>query len=175
VSAERGWDLTVLRPGFVWGEASVMPDCVGLAVGPVLLVIGPGARPALSYVENCADLFAAVVADPRARGRTFNVVDGQRVSSWRHARECRRLAKASAVRVPVPYGAARAGVRLASGVLRPLGRRLPSVLVPSRFRSRFRSVDAEPRAARDVLGWTPPFSYEEALLRLFTRPPSSSS
>jgi UDP-glucose 4-epimerase len=164
-SAQSGFDLTVLRPGFVWGRGHELPDGVGLTLGRVLLVLGPRFRPALAYVENCADLFAAVVADPRARGRTFNVVDGHGVSSWRHAAECRRVAGAPAIRLPVPYSLAWAGVRIAHALLRPLQPRLPSALVPPRFRARFRAAAAEPRAAREVLRWTPPWSYDEALRR----------
>ena len=49
---ERGEGLGPHRAApRVGGGASVRPDCVGLALGPVLLVIGPGARPALSYVR----------------------------------------------------------------------------------------------------------------------------
>jgi UDP-glucose 4-epimerase len=172
VSAEKGFDLTVLRPGFVWGRGREVPDGVGLTLGRVLLVLGPWSRPALTYVENCADLFATVVADTRARGRTFNVVDGSGTTSWRHAAGCRRVAGAPAFRVPVPYELAWAGVRIAHAVLRPLEPRLPSALVPARFRARFRRVAAEPRAAREVLGWRPPWSYEQAVRRALGPPAS---
>jgi hypothetical protein len=39
------------------------------------------------------------------------------------------------------------------------------VLVPARFQARFRPVRAEPRAAREILGWHPPWTYGDALRR----------
>jgi hypothetical protein len=89
------------------------------------------------------------------------------VSSWRYLRDHLRLAGSRRLALPVPYAVALGGVRLTHGILGPLAPRLPSVLHPSRFNARFRPVEANPRAARDLLGWTPPWSYPEALRRAY--------
>ena len=167
MSAEQGWDLTILRPGFVWGPGAEHPACLGLDLGPAFLVVGPLSRPSLSYVDNCADLFATVVADPRAVGQTFNVVDRQEVSTWRHARNHFGLSGHRRVCVPLPLFLGSSGARLAHSVLGPLVPRLPSVLAPGAFDARFRPVQADTRAAREALGWTPPWEYGEALRRTF--------
>jgi 2-alkyl-3-oxoalkanoate reductase len=167
MSTERGWDLTVLRPGFVWGRGVDPPACLGMDLRLAFLVVGPLVRPCLSYVENCADLFAAAALDSRAVGRTFNVVDGQEVSAWRHARNHFFLSGPRRVCLPVPYVVGASGARFASAVLSPLLPRVPSVLLPGAFQGRFRPVRADAGEARKALGWSPPWAYEEALRRSF--------
>jgi UDP-glucose 4-epimerase len=165
-SSEPGRELTVVRPGFVWGRGREIPACVGLGLGPALLVVGPRSRHGLCYVENCADLLATAATDPRAAGRTFNVVDEDAPSNWRHAGNCRlRGTGRLRVRVPVPYALAAGAVALAHQLLGPAAQRFASLLVPPRFSARFRPVRASARAARDLLGWRPPWRYAEALER----------
>lgn len=167
ISSREAWDLIVLRPGFVWGRGRELPACAGWGLGPTFFVVGPRSCHCLCYVENCADLFALAATDPRATGGTFNVVDDDAPSSWRHAGNCFRLGSQFRFRVPVPYRVAAGGVRLARGLLGPLAPRLGGALVPTRFRARFRAVGASARAAREALGWRPPWSYAEALARAF--------
>src|SRR5262249_28742542 len=127
-------------------------------------------RPALTYVENCADCFAAAVADPRAVGETFNVVDGHDVSSWRYLGEYLRRTGTRAYRIPIPYAAALAGSHLADAINRGLYRgraKLPGLLIPGRFRARFRPLRFSTRKLREVLGWTPPFDLAQCLRRTY--------
>jgi nucleoside-diphosphate-sugar epimerase len=159
----QGFELTVLRPGFIWGPGNEWVDGIGQRVGRVVLAIGPLKRLPLTYVENCADLFAEAAADPRAAGATLNVVDCTGVPTWRYAREFGTV-------VPVPYRMAFAGVR-ATDALASFAfgerRRLPSILVPKRFEARFKPVQ-HASAAERVLGWHPPVPFDEALRRTRT-------
>ena len=75
---KHGWDLRVLRPGFIWGRDHGYLAALGQQFGRHHLVIGPRTRIPMTHVENCADVFAAAVTDPRASGQTLNVVDGSR-------------------------------------------------------------------------------------------------
>src|SRR5262249_2884565 len=81
--AKHGWDLTVLRPGFIWGRDQGYLAALGQQLGRHHLVIGPLTRIPMTHVENCADVFALAAIDGRARGETFNIVDDYGVRIWR--------------------------------------------------------------------------------------------
>ena len=143
-AAERhGWDLTVLRPGFIWGRGNEYLACLGQEVGPFFLAFGPRTRLPLTHVENCADLFARAAENPAAVGRTFNVVDSDDVSAWRYLGDYLRRSGTRGVRVPIPYAVARLGVgaayRLSKAIFRGKGK-LPSLMVPCRFEARFKPL-----------------------------------
>jgi UDP-glucose 4-epimerase len=170
ISREHRWDLTVLRPGFIWGRDHEYLAGLGQKVGRWHLVFGPSTRLPLTHVENCADCFARAVEDPRAAGETFNVVDGHDVSSWRYLGELLRRTGAGEYRIPVPYAAALAGSRLADWVNRRLCRgraRLPGLLIPCRFQARFRPLRFSTSKLEEALGWSPPLDFAQCLGRTY--------
>jgi len=143
-------DLTVLRPGHIWGEAQGPEG--GLRVGPVQFVIAPLGPMPLTRVERCAELFVAAAESDAAIGETLNVVDENEPRTWRHARE---VAPPGTLLVPVPYRLGFALVRAVYAVARALlgpRLRLPSVFVPRRFEARFKPVRTSQDARRRVLG-----------------------
>jgi UDP-glucose 4-epimerase len=173
VAGEHGWQLTVLRPGFIWGRGNDYLAGLGQQIGPLHLVFGPSTRLPLTHVENCADLFAEAVDHPRAVGDTFNVIDGDDVRIWGYLGTYLRRTGRREVRLPIPYGLALAGVRLARRISRGIFRgkgKLPSLLVPCRFEARFKPLRFSNRKAREVLGWTPPLDHTECLRRTFDHP-----
>ncbi len=168
ISSEHEWRLTVLRPGFVWGGGASVPACLGMRLGPAFLVVGPRSRRALCYVENCADLFATAVDHPQAVGQTFIAVDDDEMGCWHQAGDLLRGSGHPGLRVPVPYVVAAPGARLVHALLARVGtEHLHSGLAPARFRARFRPIRTSAKAAREILGWRPPWSYREALGRAF--------
>jgi UDP-glucose 4-epimerase len=169
ICAERGLDLTVLRPGVVWGAGNRYPPGITVRLRRVHVVVGVGARIPLTYVENCADCFVTVAEKDAAIGETFNVVDGPGVSTSGYVAEYLRRTAETGARVVVPYAIALAGVRAVRVVNEALleGRaRLPSVLDEPRFVARFRPLVFSNEKLRRT-GWQPPISYEEALARAF--------
>ena len=176
---EHGWALTVLRPGFLWGRGNEEAAGLGQKVGPVQVVFGPSTRPPLSHVDNCAHAFAEATEDPRAIGQTFNVVDDEEGPTVReYLRDYVRATGRKRFLVPIPYGPAFAGVRLAHGAARLLFRgkkRLPSLLVPCRFEARFKPLRFANRKLREVLGWTPPLDRPERARRTYGPPPDRPS
>src|SRR4051812_34300764 len=66
-AAKHGWDLTVLRPGFIWGRDHGYVATLGQQFGRHHLVIGPLTRLPMTHVENCADVFALTAAEAHAR------------------------------------------------------------------------------------------------------------
>ena len=169
-SAQHGWALTVLRPGFIWGRGNVDLACLGQRVGPFYLAFGPMTKLPLTHVENCAACFVAAVENGKAVGETFNVVDDDDVRVWGYLGDFLRLSGARAWRVPVPYTLMKGVVHLAHATSKWMFRgkgKLPSLFVPCRFTARFKPLSFTNRKAREVLGWRPALSYSECLLQTY--------
>jgi UDP-glucose 4-epimerase len=173
LSDENGWDLVVLRPGFIWGRGNAFVAGLGEKAGTAHVVIAPFAQLPLTHVDNCAHAFVSAAQRAQdARGKTFNVVDGHAISSWRLAGHCIR-AQHKGFRIPVPYAAGLTVAYAAELTSRALfgGKgKLPGMLTPIKFRARFRPVRADYRRLREVLGWSPPYSLEDCLARTFQAP-----
>jgi UDP-glucose 4-epimerase len=164
---KHGWDLTVLRPGFIWGRDHGYFAALGQKLGRHHLVIGPLTRIPMTHVENCADVFAVAAADPRARGQTLNVVDGPGERIWGYLSDYMRGSGQWGWRLPVPYWLAILVVRLAFATVFRRATKLPGILIPRRFESRFKPLRFENRKLRETIGWSPPLNYQQCLTRTF--------
>jgi 2-alkyl-3-oxoalkanoate reductase len=163
LAAEYGWDLTVLRPGYIWGRGrpDIVPCCV--RIGRLYLIIGPTTRLPLTHVENCADLFSKAATDLRAIGETFNVVDGPGERIWTYVGDHLRYSGTRGIRVPLSYALVWTTIKVmyAAG-LRRLGR-LPGLLVPRRFEARLKPLFFSNRRIHEQLGWQPPHAYSDCM------------
>jgi UDP-glucose 4-epimerase len=166
-AAQHGWDLTVLRPGFIWGRDHGYLGALGQQIGRLHFVVGPFTHLPLTHVDNCADLFARAAADPRAIGQTLNVVDGPGARIWGYLGEYMRGSGEGGLRLPVPYTVAFGMVRLAFATILKRNEKLPSVLVPCRFEARMKPLRYTNRRAQELLGWRPPLDYAECLRRTY--------
>jgi nucleoside-diphosphate-sugar epimerase len=164
---KHGWDLTVLRPGFIWGRDHGYLAALGQQFWRHHLVIGPLTRMPMTYVENCADVFALATADARARGQTLNVIDGPGERICSYLSDYMRGSGQLGWRVPVPYWLAISIVRLAYATVFKSASKVPSILIPRRFESRFKPLHFENRRLRETLGWTTPLGYQECLDRTY--------
>jgi UDP-glucose 4-epimerase len=162
-----GWDLTVLRPGFIWGRDHGYLAALGQQLGRHHLVIGPLTRIPMTHVGNCADVFALAAADPRALGQTLNVVDGAGERIWTYLADHMRGSGQPGWRLPVPYWLAISVVRLAFATVFRRATKVPSILIPRRLESRLKPLRFENRRLRESLGWTPPLDYQECLARTY--------
>jgi UDP-glucose 4-epimerase len=163
----HGWQLTVLRPGFIWGRDHAYVAALGQQIGPIHVVIGPTAQIPMTHVENCADLFAVAATDPRAIGETFNIVDGHGERIWGFLGDYLKGMRERGIRIPVPYALAYGVVRLAFATVFRRNLKLPQILIPCRFESRLKPLRYTNERARSVLGWRPPLSLDECLARTF--------
>jgi UDP-glucose 4-epimerase len=166
-AATHAWDLTVLRPGFIWGRDHAYLAALGQQVGKLHFVIGPWTHIPMTHVENCADLFAVAATDPRARGETFNVVDGEGERIWSFLGDYLRGMGERGLRIPIPYTLAYLGVSAAFAALFRRNLKLPQILIPCRFESRLKPLRYTSRRAYEVLGWKPPLDHQECLARTF--------
>jgi UDP-glucose 4-epimerase len=169
-AAQHGWELTVLRPGNLWGREHAYLAALGLKVGKFYLVIGPLTHLPMVHVENCADLFALAAVDPRARGHTFNVVDDSETKMiWTLLGNYFRGTGEQGIRIPIPYRFAHFAVSLAFATIFRRNLALPLVLIPSVFEARLKPLRYTSRRAREVLDWHPPLDYRQCLARTFGR------
>jgi UDP-glucose 4-epimerase len=174
-SAEKhGWDLTVLRPGFIWGRDHGYLAALGQRFGRHHLVIGPLTRIPMTHVENCADVFALVAMDERAQGKTLNVVDGPGERIWTYLSGYMRGSGQPGWRAPVPYRLAMGLVRLAYATVFRRATKVPAILTPRRLEAMLKPLDFENRRLRETLGWSPPLDYQQCLARTYGSAPSTA-
>lgn len=166
-AAEHAWDLTVLRPGFIWGRDHGYLAACGQKIGRLHVVIGPLSHLPLTHVDNCADLFALAAGDARAVGQTINVVDGPGERIWAYLGNHLKYSGEGGFRVPVPYSLAYGLVHAAFTTVFRRNEKLPHVLIPCRFESRLKPLRYTNRRAWELLGWRPPFEYAECLRRTY--------
>ena len=165
-ASARSWDLTIMRPGFIWGYQHAQIAGMGRRVGRAYLMIGPFTRLPLSHVANCADCLVAAIERPTALGETFNVIDGDDIRVWRYVREYAKRMAQRGFLVPVPYRFGLGLAYLALLVSRTLfgkAGQLPSLLTPRRFESQFKPIRFSDRKLKEKLGWVPPLAFDECL------------
>jgi UDP-glucose 4-epimerase len=163
LSTEYGWGLTVLRPGYIWGRGRPDIAACSVRVGRINFVIGPATRLPLTHVENCADLFVKAATDPRAVGKTFNVVDGPGETIWTYVGDHLRHSGERGIRVPLAYTLVSAAVKVSYGAGLNRVTRLPSLLVPRRFEARLKPLLYSNQRAHEELGWQPRLSYSDCM------------
>jgi len=168
-AAAEGRELTVLRPGLIYGPGELWHSLLGVEVLPSLW-LGAGLRTTLpmAWVENVADAFVCATVQRPLADATVNLVDDRLPSIGRYARAVRPLVDGTPHIVQLSYPGARGLVSLAATVnQRWLGGRLklPGGLSPSPFEARFRPLRYSNQAAKDLLGWSPRYEFPETLQR----------
>ncbi len=162
------WNVTILRPGFIWGPGREQLAGWGHSIGPVHLVVD-GRRPMpMTYIENCAECFALAVDQPGAAGQVFNIVDDDLPTARQFAKMLMNLEGQGGVFVNVPYLPGLWLAKMAMGVNRTLlgGRlNLPGLLVPASYRARFQPLHFSNQKAKNLLGWQPQFNFGQAWQR----------
>ena len=137
MSEAHGWQLTVLRPGFIWGLGNECPPgSIGRSIGRVHLVFGGFRQLPFTHVANCADCFRAAVESPKPIGQTLNVIDDHAITAWGFMGEYLRRSRTKGVRVLVPYWVMRlmtAAIYLSSRAILGSRAKLPSLFVPARL------------------------------------------
>jgi nucleoside-diphosphate-sugar epimerase len=160
------WDLTIMRPGFIWGPGHLKIAGMGRQAGQLYFTFGLGTRLPLSHVLNCADSVVLALETPLNGIHAFNVFDGEDVRVRRYVREYRRRSGKPGWIVPIPYRAGLGLARLAAMTSRAaFGKRgrLPSLLVPRRFESQFKPIRFSNEKLRRELGWVQPYSFQQCL------------
>lgn len=162
----HGWDLTIARPGFIWGAKHADIAGMGRHFGRVYVMFGPFTRLPLCHVTNCANCLIAAVDNPAAIGQTFNVIDDDDIRVWRYLREYTRHLHRGAFLVPLPYvfgyGLAQFARLTSRAVFGDRGK-LPSLLTPRRFEAQFKPIRFSNRKLKEILAWTPPLDFDQRI------------
>jgi 2-alkyl-3-oxoalkanoate reductase len=167
-AAAKGWALTVLRPGIIFGPGETWNAWLGVQLGSRLwLQVGGMSLLPLSYVEHAADVAVLAAERDEAAGQTFNVIDDDLPTVRRYLRVLRRQ-QAGARIIPMPlaimYLTARAAWLTNRYALRGKAK-LPGLLVPAQVHARFKPRRYSNQKLHDRLNWQPRYSFDEALER----------
>ena len=168
-AVSQNGQLTVLRPGFIWGPGHEYQPCLGGEIGPIHFPMGINRPIALTYVENCGDAFAAAAADNRSIGQTFNVVDEENVTAYQYTRDYLG-SQGKGFMIPTPYRLGFATAVVAQKISKTIyaGKgKLPGYYVPHKFEPRFKPYKVSKDKLSKLLGWKQPVSYAEALNKTF--------
>ena len=166
ISKANSWQLTIMRPGFVWGPEHAEIGGMGRHLGRACVMFGPFTRLPLCHVVNCADCLVLAVEKPVAVGECFNVVDGDDIRVIRYVREYARRSGRWSLLLPIPYHVGHGVAHLASLTSRALfgkGGNLPSLLTPRRFESQFKPLRFSNQKLRNAFSWSPPLRFDECL------------
>ena len=169
-AASHSLDLTIMRPGFIWGPQYARIAGMGRQFGRIYLMFGPFTRLPLCHVINCADCLVTAIENPAAIGATFNVVDGDDVRVLRYATQYARRTTKGGFLIPLPYRLGLGIAQLASFTSRTFfGKKgkLPSLLTPRRFESQFKPIRFSNRRLKQTLNWKPILSFDECLAVTF--------
>lgn len=164
---EQGGQVTIVRPGMIYGRECLWHALLGAEIGPIFLRIGSHGTLPLSYVENCAEAIILAAERDRAIGQTLNVVDDNLPTQGCYTRELQKRTTSPQLKY-MPWLVMRTLAGLAWGFNRTfLGgqAKMPGILVPAKLHARFKPLRYCNRRAKDILDWQPRFSLEEALDR----------
>jgi nucleoside-diphosphate-sugar epimerase len=163
---KHSWDLTIVRPGFIWGPGHAQIAGMGRQFGRIYLLFGPLTRLPLSHVDNCADCLVTALENPAASGEVFNIIDGDDIRVWRYVREYARRTGQRGFLLPLPYRVGLGVAQLAALTSRVMfgnKGKLPSLLTPRRFESQFKPIRFSNQRVRSVLNWRPRLTFNECL------------
>jgi UDP-glucose 4-epimerase len=170
----HSWDLTIMRPGFIWGPQHAEIAGMGRHLRRVYLMFGPFTRLPLTHVANCADCLATAVDCSASIGEIFNVVDNDRIRVWRYVREYAKQTGQTGFMLPVPYRFGLGVAQLASFVSRTLfGKKgkLPSLLTPRRFEAQFKPVRFSNQKLQKIMNWKAPLNFDDCLKETYRLAP----
>lgn len=169
---ELGWELTVIRPGFVWGRGNECPNgSIGSSLGRAHMVFCAGRQLPFTHVVNTADCIRVAVEKRESVGETLNLVDGHSLTAWQFMGEYLRRTGRGGVRIWLPYWLLWPSVvavyRIARAILGS-GIKVPALFVPARFAQGYRPLQFSTRKLEAVLDWRPPLDLEGALEETFS-------
>jgi nucleoside-diphosphate-sugar epimerase len=169
---EYKWDLTIMRPGFIWGPDHACIAGMGRQFGRIYLTFGLFTLLPLSEVRNCADCLVLAVETPLPGTHIFNVFDSGRVRVLRYVSEYKRRSSQRGMIVPIPYRLGLGIAILAEWTSRlAFGKKgkLPSLLMPRRYESQFKPIHFSNEKLKRELGWVQRYNFPESLDFTFSK------
>ena len=175
----RGLPAAVVRPGFIYGERdrTVLPKLLANLRRGTFAYFGSGEQ-ALNciYVKNLVHGIFLAAQSPVTVGEVFNLTDGEPVSKRRFVS---RVAELACIRPPsrhIPLGLARFLATIVEGAAKLRGAKNPPLINKARYKFLGLNLDYSIEKARTVLGYEPPYTFDQAIQRAMAehRPSSQS-
>lgn len=167
--SKQGASVVFIRPGMIYGREDLWHALLGMKVTEnTWLCIAPQAQMPMTYVENCAQAIVIAAETETAGGHTLNIVDDNPPKRKTYMQKLSQQAKIPLQLLPISWMIMSGVANLAWAVNQKLleGKaRLPGLLVPAKVQARFKPLQYNNQAAKEILGWTPKYSLESAIAR----------
>ena len=164
---ERGLPLTIVRPGFIYGERdrTVLPKLVDSLRKGRFAYFGSGEQ-ALNciYVKNLVHALFLAAESLTAVGEVFNVTDGARVSKKQFIGRVAQLAGLKPPRRKIPLWLAWTLAILMERRAKRLKSTTPPLVNKARYKFLGLNLEYSIEKARRLLGYEPPFTTEQGLV-----------
>ncbi len=166
--AERGLPATIVRPGFIYGERdrTVLPKLLTNLRRGTFAYFGSGQQ-ALNciYAKNLVHGIFLAAENPAAIGEVFNLTDGEPVSKVQFVSRVAELAGLRPPRRHIPLKLAKVLATVVEGGAKLRGAKNPPLINKARYKFLGLHLDYSIEKARRVLGYDPPFKFEQAIER----------
>ena len=175
---ERGLPVTIVRPGFIYGERdrTVLPKLIrSLSRGP-FAYFGSGQQLLnCIYVKNLVEGIFLAAESQEAVGEVFNLTDGQSVTKKQFVGRVAALAGLKEPKLHIPRGLARTLANVIEAIAKRRGATNPPLINKARYKFLGLHLDYSIEKARRVLGYQPPYTFEEGIERAMAeqRPPGA--
>jgi 2-alkyl-3-oxoalkanoate reductase len=165
---KRGLPAAIIRPGFIYGERdrTVLPKLLLNLRRGTFAYFGSGQQVLnCIYVKNLVEAIFLAAETPAALGEVFNVTDGQPVTKMQFVSSVAELAGLRPPTRRIPRGVARVLANLVEGIAKARGAKNAPIINKARYKFLALNLDYSIDKARRVLGYKPPFPFEEAIAR----------
>ncbi|VAX14854.1 UDP-glucose 4-epimerase [hydrothermal vent metagenome] len=171
IAEETGMEIVVIRPPLVYGRG-VKGNMGALidAINRKRLAPAPAVKNLRSFVYagNLADAILVCMEHPQAAGHTFVVSDGEDISTINLIRLIAESARSGAIILPAPKQLLALAGAVGDAIEAIVGRHVPfNSAVISKVQSSLRVDSAK---IRRKLGWSPPFTLKEGIVKTVGRP-----
>lgn len=156
ISRETGMEIVIIRPPLVYGPGvkGNFASMIKLVAKALPLPLGAiHNKRSLVALDNLVDLIITCTEHPAAANQVFLAGDGEDLSTADLLRRVAAAMDRPARLVPLPAGVLQFGAMLFGK--RAVAKRLLG------------SLQVDISRARELLGWTPPLSVDEGLMRCF--------
>jgi nucleoside-diphosphate-sugar epimerase len=157
----------LVRPGAVFGPGkTAISGRIGIDTFGIFIHLGGSNRIPLTYVDNCAEAIVLAGIKKGIDGMVFNVVDDELPTSREYLRKYKREAKYFRS-IYIPHKISFMLCYLWERYSKWSQRQLPPVFNRNRWASEWKSVLYSNERAKEVLGWRPRVTMDEALSHYF--------
>lgn len=159
-------DLVIVRPGVIFGEdQGLLSPRVGMHLPglPIFLKIGGRAKVPLTHVDNCADLIAKAALLDSVKNDVFNAVDDDCPKQSEYLALYEEHIGKIRNKLPLPYPLFLFASWSYDLLHRLSNGNFPAIFSAYKARSMYRRFEFSNAHAKNVLGWSPRLSLQDAI------------